>query len=78
MENQDSTMRFPFFYGMGKDDVVQHWFTCEEIWLVKRVRDYTAKIMQIETTFRDRALMWYMKYKDTAPAGHARSMFKIK
>jgi hypothetical protein len=39
MANQDSTLRFPMFHGMGKDDVEQHWFTCEAIWSVKRVTD---------------------------------------
>jgi hypothetical protein len=28
--------------------------------------------------FRDRALMWYMKYKATAPVGQARSLTEIK
>jgi hypothetical protein len=31
MVNQDSTLRLPMFHGMGKDDVEQHWFTCEAI-----------------------------------------------
>jgi hypothetical protein len=39
MENQDSTLRFPMFHGMGKDDAEKHWFTCEAIWSVKRVID---------------------------------------
>jgi hypothetical protein len=39
MVNQDSTLRFPMFHGMGKDDAEQHWFTCEAIWSVKRVTD---------------------------------------
>jgi hypothetical protein len=44
MENQDSTLRFPMFHGMGKDDAEKHWFTCEAIWSVKRVTDDVAKI----------------------------------
>jgi hypothetical protein len=78
MENQDSTLRLPMFHGMGKDDVEQHWFTCEAIWSVKRITDEATKIAQLETTFRDKALTWYMKYKATAPAGQERSLTEIK
>jgi hypothetical protein len=63
---------------MGKDDVKQHWFTCEAIWSVKRITDEATKIMQLETTFRDRALTWYMKYKATTPTGQMRSLTEIK
>jgi hypothetical protein len=69
MENQDTTLRLHVFHGMGKDDVEKHWFTCEAIWSVKRITDEASKIVQLETTFRDRALMWYMKYKVTVPVG---------
>jgi len=63
MENQDTKLRIPMFHGMGKDDAKNHWFTCEDIWFVKRITDEESKIVHIETTFRDRAMMWYMKYK---------------
>jgi hypothetical protein len=78
MANQDSTLRLPTFHGMGRDDVEQHWFMCEAIWSVKRVTDEASKIAQLETTFRDRALTWYMKYKATACVGQARSLTEIK
>jgi hypothetical protein len=78
MENQDSTLRFLVFHGMGKDDAEKHWFTCEAIWSVKRVTDDATKITQLETTFKDRALMWYMKYKATVPVGQVRSLAEIK
>jgi hypothetical protein len=78
MVNQDSTLRLPVFHGMGRDDAEQHWFTCEVIWSVKRITDEASKIVQLETTFRDRALMWYMKYKATALVGQMRSLTEIK
>jgi hypothetical protein len=78
MENQDSTLRLQVFHITGKDDAEKHWFTCEEIWSIKRVTDGAAKIVQLETTFKDRALTWYMKYKATAPVGHARYLNEIK
>jgi hypothetical protein len=73
MVNQDSTLRFPMFHEMGRDDAEQHWFTCEEISYVKRITDEATKIAQLETTFRDRALMWYMKYKAIVSAVQVRS-----
>jgi len=45
---------------------------------MKRITDEVAKTVQLETTFRDRALTWYMKYKPTAPARQARSLAEIK
>jgi hypothetical protein len=69
MENQDRKLRFPMVHGISKDDTNKNWFTCEAIWFVKRVIDDTAKIAQLNTTFRDRALTWYIKYKDVVPAG---------
>jgi hypothetical protein len=56
------------FHGMGKDDVEKQWFTCEFIWSMNRIVDKELNITQNETTFRDRALTWYMKYKEIAPA----------
>jgi hypothetical protein len=67
MANQDSTLKLPAFHGMGRDDVEQHWFICEAIWSMKRVIDEASNIAQLETTFRDKALTWYMKYKATIP-----------
>jgi hypothetical protein len=78
MVNQDNTLRLPVFHGMGKDDVEQHWFTSEEIWSMKRITDETTKIVHLETMFRNKALMWYMKYKATMPIGWIRSLVDIK
>jgi hypothetical protein len=66
------------FHEMGKDNVEKHWFTCKSIWYVKRIIDEVAKIVQLETTFKDRSLTWYMKYKSIAPVGQLRSMENIK
>jgi len=78
MENEDTTLRLPMFHGMDKDNVDQHWFTCKAIWYVKRITDEVSKITQLETTFRDRDVMWYMKYKETTSIGWTRSLTKIK
>jgi hypothetical protein len=78
MENHNSTLRFPAFHGTGKDNADQQWFTYEAIWSIKRVTNDTTRITQLEIMFRDRALMWYMKYKSTSPIGQMRSLAKIK
>jgi hypothetical protein len=57
------------FHGTGKDYAEKYWFKCEEIWFMKRIIDEANKIVQLETTFRDIVLMWYMKYKATVLAG---------
>jgi hypothetical protein len=56
----------------------QHWFTCEAIWSVKRITDEATKITHMETMFRDRSLMWYMKYKAIVLMGQTRYLMKIK
>jgi hypothetical protein len=78
MENQDNTLRLFVFHGTSRDDAEQHWFMCEAIWSVKRIKYEVMKIVRLETTFRDRALTWYMKYNATALIGQARSLAKIK
>ena len=55
-------IRLPVFRGTGLEDPEQHWFVCEAVWNIKQVTDDAIKIAQLTTTFRDRALTWYMKY----------------
>jgi hypothetical protein len=78
MENKYSTLSLPMFHITGKNDAEQHWFTCKSIWSIKRIAYEATKIMHLETTFRDRDLTWYMKYKYTTPAAQERSLTKIK
>lgn len=74
----DTILKVPIFHRIGKYDVEQHWFIYEEIWVVKQTIDENAKIEYLETTFRERYLMWYMKFKDTTLAKQARSLAQIK
>jgi len=57
------------FHVTGKDDVEQYWFTCEEIWSIKRVTNEVPNIAKMDTMFRDWAIMWYMKYNATFSVG---------
>jgi len=78
MVNQDSTWRLPTFDGMRRDDVEQHWFTYESIWSMKTMTDEATNIAQLETTFKDKDLTWYMKYMATTSMGQERSLMVIK
>jgi hypothetical protein len=35
---------------------------CEAVWSIKQVQDDDTKREQLVTTFRDRALTWFMKF----------------
>ena len=59
---EGSEMRLPLFHGNGSEDPQQHWFLCEVVWRVKQVTDPGMKANQMVTTFRDRALNWFMKF----------------
>jgi hypothetical protein len=61
MEGIDNTLRLPKFKGVGSEDPKQHLFVCETVWAAKNIQDDVVKIAQLETTFRGRALVWYMK-----------------
>jgi len=78
MENEDTTLTLPMFHGMGKDDAKQHWFTFEAIRSMKRIMNEALNIAQLETTFRDISMRWYMKYKVTTLVGQTRSPIEIK
>jgi pyruvate/oxaloacetate carboxyltransferase len=65
---------------MGQVKTMQNniFFICEDIWSMKWIMNEALNITQLETTFRGRALTWYMKYKTTVPTGKTRSLTKIK
>jgi hypothetical protein len=50
----------------------------ESIWFWKRIIDEASNIAQLETTFRDRAMTWYIKYKATVPMRQPRSLTELK
>lgn len=77
MQN-DSTLKIQVFDGTEKDDVEQHWFSCEAILIVKQTPDNVAKIAQLETSFKDRSLPWYMKYKSTTQDRKTQILNEIK
>ena len=67
-------MKLPVFKGSRLEDPQQHWFLCEVGWSVKQVIDDDIKMAQLTTTFRDRALNWFMKYSN----GQVRTLLEVK
>ena len=55
-------IKLPIFNANGLEDLKQHWFQCEYVWIVKQIQDKNIKKGQMITTLRGRALDWYMKF----------------
>ncbi len=66
------------FHGNGKEFLEHNWFVCEAIWLVKKTADDIAKIVLLETTFRDCALAWFMNFETITLARGARGLVEIR
>jgi hypothetical protein len=77
MEGVDNTLRLPKFKGIGYEDPKQHLFICETIWTTKNIHDDGSKIVQLATTFRVCALVWYMKLQSTTPSGQTKKLLEI-
>ena len=52
-------------------------FVCEAIWTAKQIQDQNSKIAQLATTFRDKELVWYMKFQTTVLVGQTRTLTEI-
>ena len=55
-------IKLPIFRGTGVEDPNQHFFLCEAVWNIKQVQNDDIKKAQLTTTFRDKALTWFMKF----------------
>jgi len=71
-------LRMTMFNGNGSQDPEQHMFVCEAVWIAKKIQDQDVQITLLATTFRDRALVWYMKFQTTTPTIHIRTLAEIK
>ena len=61
-----SFTRYPEFSGQGNDDVEQHWYLCEAIWRARQTPD-AGKLIEFQTTLRERALQWFIKWSEAHP-----------
>jgi hypothetical protein len=55
-------MRLPTFRGDGSEDLDQHWFICEVVWIINNITDEVVKWAQFSTNLKYYALRWYMKF----------------
>ena len=55
-------IKLPIFNEMGSEDPEQFWFLCEAVWNAKSITDLDVRTAQLITSFRDRALTWFMKF----------------
>jgi hypothetical protein len=60
MAGVDPMIILPNFHGDGSKDPKKNLFMCERIWEVKRDTDEEKKVAQLEITFINHALDWYM------------------
>ena len=67
-------MKLLVFKATGLEHPEQDWFLCDVVWSVKQVVDDAIKMAQLTTTFRDRALNWFMKYSN----GQVRTLPEVK
>ena len=58
-------IKLPIFKGTGSEDPEQFWFLCEAVWNAKKITDPDVRAVQLITSFRDRALTWFMKFSRT-------------
>ena len=56
------------FDRIGKDEIEQYWFTNNLIWSMNKITYEASKIAKLESTLKDKALTWYMKYRSTLTA----------
>jgi hypothetical protein len=60
------TYKIPRVCRKGGEDVEQHWYLCEVVWRAHQNPDAT-KLIEFQTTLRDRALRWFIKWIDANP-----------
>ena len=58
-------VRLPTFNGNGTEDLEQHLFLYEAIWMVRLVHNVDIKKAQMIMTLRGRTLDWFMKFYAT-------------
>jgi hypothetical protein len=60
------------------EDLEKKLFICENIWAAKKIRNEDTKVAQMEITFRDRTLYWYMGLAVNIPQGAPTTITYVK
>ena len=61
-------IQLPTFNGNGAEDPKQHWFLCEDVWIVLQVHNVDIKKAQMITNLWGRMLDLFIKFY-IVPAG---------
>jgi hypothetical protein len=64
--------------GEESEDIDEHLFICEKIWVAKQVTYEDTKMVQLAITFRDRILDWYMGLAVSSPQGAPTTIADVK
>ena len=65
MAHVNDDIKLPVFRGTGSEDPEQFWFLCEAVWTAKNIMDQNTRREHLVTSFRDRALTYFMKFSST-------------
>ena len=65
MAHVHDDIKLPIFKGTGSEDPEQFLFLCEAMWTATNITDIDVRRAQLITSFRDRALTWFMKFDST-------------
>ena len=57
-----TNVKLPTFNGNGIEDLEQHWFLCEAVWMVCLVQKVDINKGHMIMTLRGHALDWFMKF----------------
>ena len=71
-------IRLPTFNGNGVEDLEQHWFLCEVVWMVRLVHNVDLENAQMITTLRGCALDWFMKFCAVPPGTPQNTLDEIR
>jgi hypothetical protein len=78
MAGQYPTIKLPEFRGDGSDDLEKKLFICEKLWEIKQITDEDTKVAQLEITFRDHTLDWYLGISTNNPIGTLTTVEDVK
>jgi hypothetical protein len=78
MAGVDPTIILPEFLGKTSEDPEKHLFICEKIWEEKQVIKEDTKVAQLDITFREHTLDWYMSLDVNNQQGAPKIVAEVK
>ena len=59
-----TSIKLQNFKGIGNEYFDQFWFVADAVWTSQQIKNDNVKKAQLDTTFQEWALDWYMKYME--------------